>query len=61
MPSTVLSILEMADEHISAIKAAFGSPGDWGYESKEGKALYQLYKFQMLLREAIRDEQAKSI
>jgi hypothetical protein len=28
---------------VRAIRNAFGAPGDYGYESKEGKALYALY------------------
>lgn len=59
MSSTLLSIAEMADEQIAAIKAAFGAPGDWGYESKEGKALYELYKIQMILKESIRQENTR--
>lgn len=26
-----------------AVHAAFGAPGDYGYDTKEGAALYQLY------------------
>lgn len=36
-----------AHQHISAIQAvheAFGAPGDYGYETKQGKALYALYR-----------------
>lgn len=29
---------------IKQIKAAFGAPGDYGYGTKEGDALYNLYK-----------------
>lgn len=32
-------------ERIAAIKAAFGAPGDHGYETREGKALFALYQF----------------
>lgn len=28
---------------IEAVKAAFGAPGDHGYETREGRALFQLY------------------
>lgn len=51
---TLLMAAEAADHQISAIHTAFGSPGDYGYESREGKALYELYKFQVELRAAIR-------
>lgn len=52
---TLLEAARKADEQISALHRALGSPGDWGYESKEGKALYELYKFQIELRAAIND------
>lgn len=29
---------------VAGIKAAFGAPGDHGYDTKEGKALYALYR-----------------
>lgn len=35
-----LSVGRTPDE----ILAAFGSPGDWGYETKLGDALYRLYR-----------------
>lgn len=36
---------DLADlgEKLKALKAAFGAPGDYGYSSPEGKALYALY------------------
>lgn len=54
---TLLKAAKAADQEISAIHAAFGAPGDYGYESREGKALYALYKFQVELRAAIADAQ----
>ena len=54
MTAALLCILKETDEQISAIHTAFGAPGDYGYESREGKALYGLYKFQNELCEAIR-------
>lgn len=51
---TLLMAAEAADHQISAIHDVFGAPGDYGYESREGKALYELYKFQVELRAAIR-------
>ena len=54
MNQALLSVAKAADEQISAIHTAFGAPGDYGYESREGKALYSLYKFQVELRAAIR-------
>lgn len=53
---SLLETAQRADEQITAIKAAFGAPGDHGYESREGKALYQLYLFQSELRAAIHAE-----
>lgn len=52
---TLLEATKAADEQINAIHAAFGAPGDYGYESREGKALFALYKFQAELRGAIAD------
>jgi hypothetical protein len=54
---TLLEAAARADEQISAIHAAFGAPGDYGYESREGKAVYQLYIFQTELRAAINTAQ----
>lgn len=51
---TLLMAAEAADHQINAIHEAFGAPGDHGYESREGNALYELYKFQVELRAAIR-------
>ena len=31
-------------EVVRMVKDAFGAPGDYGYETKQGKALYELYK-----------------
>ena len=53
---TLLEAAKKADEQIAQIKGAFGAPGDHGYESREGQALYALYKFQVELREVIRSE-----
>ena len=54
MDSALLKAAQAADEAITAIHAAFGAPGHYGYGSREGKALYELYKFQVELRAAIR-------
>jgi hypothetical protein len=58
MANTLLTVAEMANDQITAIRAAFGAPGDYGYESREGKALYELYKFQLILRAAIEKEKS---
>lgn len=31
-------------EQIHAVHKAFGAPGDYGYETRQGKALYGLYR-----------------
>ena len=54
--TALLEAAKAADEQISAIKTAFGAPGDYGYETREGKALFALFKVQAQLREAIRNE-----
>lgn len=51
--SALLKAAQAAEEKIIAIHAAFGAPGDYGYDSREGKALYELYKIQVELRTAI--------
>lgn len=53
MSDALLIAAKKADEQISAIHRAFGSPGDYGYEIREGQALFALYKFQIELREII--------
>lgn len=35
--------LEAINERIREVRIAFGAPGDYGYETKEGKALAALY------------------
>ena len=50
---TLLEAAKRADELINVIHKAFGAPGDHGYESREGKALFDLYRFQSELRAAI--------
>lgn len=53
--SDLLNAAKAVDEQISALHAVFGAPGDYGYDSREGKALYALYLAQSDLRAAIRD------
>jgi hypothetical protein len=50
---TLLTALKVADEQINSIHKAFGAPGDHGYGTPEGKALYELYKSQLTIRSAI--------
>lgn len=49
----LLGIAKATDAQINAIHSAFGAPGDYGYESRQGQALFGLYRFQMELRAAI--------
>lgn len=53
----LLKAAKAADEQITAVHKTFGAPGDYGYESREGIALFALYRFQVELREAIRQAQ----
>jgi len=43
---------------VHQVKRAFGAPGDFGYETREGKALYALYAAVAELRQA--DEASRS-
>lgn len=40
MDADLETLLAAADQ----VRRAFGAPGDWGYEKKEGQALFALYK-----------------
>ena len=53
MAASLLDAATAVNEQISAMHRAFGSPGDYGYESREGKALFGLYRAQVDLRSAI--------
>lgn len=53
----LVAVIELADQRIAAIKAAFGAPGDWGYSDPKGQALYELYVFRAeVLRPAIKSK-----
>lgn len=41
--AALLDLIRQTDIAIDKIHAAFGAPGDYGYESREGKALFGLY------------------
>lgn len=51
---TFLEAIKQADERITAIHQAFSAPGDYGYESRQGQALIELYRFQANLRDLLR-------
>jgi hypothetical protein len=38
------SLLKRVADAIGEVHAAFGAPGDYGYETKKGRALYALYQ-----------------
>lgn len=38
---------------IDKIKAAFGAPGDWGYNDPKGQALYELYMARAVFDQAV--------
>lgn len=40
---TVPSLEQRTRGAILAVKNAFGAPGDWGYETRQGDALRRLY------------------
>lgn len=44
MSAAVIEAAKAALEQIHTIHRAFGAPGDYGYGTKEGKALYGLYQ-----------------
>ncbi|GLK85716.1 hypothetical protein [Ancylobacter defluvii] len=39
-----LDCLTELSEQITALRSAFGAPGDWGYDSPQGQALFAIYK-----------------
>jgi hypothetical protein len=49
----ILQLLQRVDANISAIHAAFGAPGDFGYGTKEGDALLDLYRTQLNVQQMI--------
>lgn len=57
MHRNLLDALREADYAIAGIKEAFGAPGDYGYETREGKALYSAYKTWIRIRKALDEHQ----
>ena len=45
--------LKAAEDAIAAIKAAFGAPGDYGYGTPQGDALFALYKARIVISGAL--------
>lgn len=50
---TLLEAAVETSEKIEGLKKAFGAPGDHGYETREGRALYELYMAWAKLNQAI--------
>jgi|GEM_PF-1281355 len=50
----LLESVKLANSMVDQIHKAFGAPGDYGYETKEGKALFALYKTSGVFAAAIR-------
>ena len=42
-----ISLLAALDAAIRDLHAAFGAPGDYGYGTPEGDALYKVYRLQV--------------
>lgn len=49
----LLGVVDAAFEEIRALHEAFGAPGDYGYDTREGKALWRIYQFQRQLLDAL--------
>ena len=61
MSAALIEASKAALEEMDATAKAFGAPGDYGYSSKEGKALYSLANARVDLANAInRHEQTKN-
>lgn len=45
-------IIARCSDAIDCAHGAFGPPGDYGYETREGKALFALYRLRPELRDA---------
>lgn len=50
----LLSLANDAVERITDLHTAFGAPGDFGYETREGKALFAIYQIQRKLAIAVK-------
>lgn len=61
MNDETLALLRKVEDAIVKTKAAFGAPGDYGYNTAEGAALYELYlvRHDCLVAIADAEERAK--
>lgn len=48
-----VDMLETVGQQIEAIRKAFGAPGDYGYGTASGEALYALYHSGISIRDAL--------
>lgn len=53
-------LLTRINDAIAEIHGAFGAPGDFGYETPQGVALFRLYKLRPALIERIADKKNRS-
>ncbi len=51
------ALLREADGEISALHTAMGAPGDYGYDSREGKALFRIYNFLSKIRAVLKEQE----
>lgn len=49
-------LLTRISDAIADVHKAFGAPGDFGYETPQGVALFRLYKLRPELIEALSEE-----
>lgn len=54
MSAVLLTVSEKSLAHLRAIHKTVGAPGDWGYDTAMGQALYAFYQFERELVAAIK-------
>lgn len=53
MSAVLLTVSEKSLAHLRTVHKTVGAPGDWGYETAMGQALYAFYQFERELVAAI--------
>lgn len=53
MSPAVLFLLVSVRQAIDTVHSTFGAPGDHGYDTPEGKALFELYKQRAAVADAL--------
>jgi len=61
MEEKTRSLLCEIDNAITTIKSAFGAPGDHGYDTPQGKALYALYLLQADIANLLMEEDERAL